>query len=409
MIMTRRLVTLVLASLLLPSGAHAQSSPPAGQRVENVEADPIRCWWRTSTGAIRIGESFSVVLTCAVLQNEAVQVVPDESRLGSSVIQMAPFEVVGGAHPADLYSGERRFFQYQYSMRIINPDVIGKDIRVPDLLLHYRINSNISGNAALQGRDHTYLLPPQSVRVLAMVPADAPDIRDSSNESFGTPEALGFRANVLEIVAITAIVLGSLMTLVALIRLIVRTRKTKAVKDLGVGEPEVLRVVVRELAAVQRDSEAGWSPALVDRALAATRLAAASAINRPFGQRPDSTLDAGEGRLLVAGTRRLKNLKKTTRTTVSGAVTAVELTEVLNTRPETISPQRRHLLEDLQHALAMLTETQYARESSLDRSTLDDALTRALAAALRLKAEHGWPRAYLRRWTPRAAEAVGHM
>jgi hypothetical protein len=52
----------------------------SGQTPQNVELDPIRCWWRTSTGAVRIGETFSVVLTCAVLQNEAVQVIPDSTQ-----------------------------------------------------------------------------------------------------------------------------------------------------------------------------------------------------------------------------------------------------------------------------------------------------------------------------------------
>ena len=44
---------------------------------------------------------------------------------------MAPFEVVGGTHPADLRSGQRRFFQYHYTLRIINPDAIGQDVPIP--------------------------------------------------------------------------------------------------------------------------------------------------------------------------------------------------------------------------------------------------------------------------------------
>src|SRR5438093_7800285 len=176
--MTRsRLLPLVLAGMLLPAAAWAQSSPPAAKS-ENVEVEPVRCWWRTSSGAVRVGEAFSVVLTCAVLQNAAVQAVPDESRLDATVAQMAPFEVVGGTHPADLYAPNRRFFQYEYRLRIINPDVIGKDVKIPDPQIHYRINSTIAANTASQGRDRVYLLPPLSVRVLSLVPGDAPDIRD---------------------------------------------------------------------------------------------------------------------------------------------------------------------------------------------------------------------------------------
>ena len=113
-----------------------------------------------------------------------MQVVPDQSHLGVEVAAMAPFEVVGGSHPADLRSGNRRFFQYQYILRIINPDAIGKDVKIPDTVIHYKVNSRVAANTSMQGRDLTYVLPTEEVRVASMVPADATDIRDSSGESF---------------------------------------------------------------------------------------------------------------------------------------------------------------------------------------------------------------------------------
>ncbi len=140
--------------------AGAQPAPTRETGTRNVEVDPIRCWWRTSAGAVRIGEQFDVSLTCAVLESEAVSVVVDESRLGNAVVQMAPFEVVSGSHPADLHAGIRRFFQYDYRLRIINPDVIGTDVRIPDIAMHYRVNSKVAANAAVQGRDLLYYLPP---------------------------------------------------------------------------------------------------------------------------------------------------------------------------------------------------------------------------------------------------------
>ena len=81
-------------------------------RAQTVQTDPLQCWWRTSTGAVRIGEPFTVVLTCAVLETDEVTVVPDQTRLEPSVVQFAPFEVLGGSHGADLRSDQRRFFQY---------------------------------------------------------------------------------------------------------------------------------------------------------------------------------------------------------------------------------------------------------------------------------------------------------
>ena len=62
--------------------ASAQTPPnkPADAGVTNVEVDPIRCWWRTSSGSVRIGEHFDLWLTCATLETDAVQVVPDQDR-----------------------------------------------------------------------------------------------------------------------------------------------------------------------------------------------------------------------------------------------------------------------------------------------------------------------------------------
>src|SRR5262245_66314555 len=90
---------------------------------QDVQTDPLQCWWRTSAGAVRVGEPFSVVLTCAVLETDAATVVPDQSRLEPSVVQFAPFEVLGGNHGADLRTDLRRFFQYEYRLRLIGEEI----------------------------------------------------------------------------------------------------------------------------------------------------------------------------------------------------------------------------------------------------------------------------------------------
>jgi hypothetical protein len=383
-----------------PPAASAPSAASAAPDAKMVEVDPIRCWWKTSDGAVRVGQTFTLTLTCATLQNESVQVVPDETRLGAAVMQMAPFEIVRGDHPADLYSGERRFFQYEYLMRIINPDMIGKDVRIPDQIIHYRINSRVSQNAALQGKDNIYDLPYLDVRVLSVVPADAQDIRDSGNESFGIAQSLAFRASVFEIVAVSAAALGALFLLLSLIRLIIRTRKTKKVTgERGIGDVDVLRHVARELVEVQKESEgAGWSGELVDRALAATRVAAAVAVGRPIGQIRGRGGKAGEGRLLMTPWRRRA-------ATISGGVTTTQVTRELNALPDMTSAARRKSLEDLQSSLSVFTAAQYARTPVFDREALDEAVSRAAAAASSLRSERTWPKPHIRRWTTRQAEA----
>jgi hypothetical protein len=401
--MKKRLLIVALTTLWLPGEARTQppspAAPPAAAvtpvNPQTIEVEPIRCWWRTTSGAVRVGEPFALVLTCAVLQNEAVQVVPDESRLGWEAIQLAPFEVVSGSRPPDLYSGDRRFFQHEYTLRIINPSVIGTDIRIPDLLISYRVNSTVAQNAALQGRDLTYLMPPQSVRIVSLVPVDAPDIRDTSNQSFARSQELQYRANALRIIGLSTISAGVLLIGLAVIRAIASRKPKQQAGERGLDTSTILRSAAREVAAVQRESDAsGWNADLVSRALVAGRLVGAGALGRPIDQRRVQDDEPVEGRLPVRGWLRRK------AATVSGTVTPEDMTKALERLPASASPARRQLLEDLQHALTVLTTTQYAREATFDRSVLDEALTRLTTAARRVRSAHAWPKAYFRRLAP---------
>ena len=118
----RQVIALVVLAVV---GPHFSAAVIAQ---EMTSVAPIQCWWQSSTGAVTIGEAFDVTLTCAVLDTEAVQVVPDESRLGVASSQVAPFEILGGSHPPDVRRGPRRFFQYDYQLRIIGPDAVGQEI-----------------------------------------------------------------------------------------------------------------------------------------------------------------------------------------------------------------------------------------------------------------------------------------
>jgi hypothetical protein len=389
----------LLALVGLPSPGWAQQ-PTTPSTEQMVEVDPIRCWWRTSAGAVRIGETFELALTCAVLENEMVQIVPDESRLAGAVVQMAPYEIVASSHPLDLRSGQRRFFQYQYTLRILNPDAVGMDVPIPIVSLHYRVNSRIAANATLQGRDLTYVLPPLSVRVLSMVTADSPDIRDSSGQSFSGIEALRLRAGVLEIAAITLAALGSLMIVLVLFRFVRGARKGRAAGERLLGDHVILGRAVRELSDVQRDTEPGWNEALAGRALAASRIAAACALDRTVTQGPATPgVRPSEGRLVV---RRF--LGRGTPITLSSAATSDDVARELARLSADGDPVRRQTLEGLHTALTTFGRMQYGRETAADRESLDAALAGAIASARRLKSERMWPRGYFRRSTARAVE-----
>lgn len=394
----RRLLLLFSVLLLAtPLTAQTPAAPAAG--TANVEVDPIRCWWRTSAGSVRIGETFDVSLTCAALDNEAVQVIPDESRLGSAVIQMAPFEVLSGSHPADLHSGSRRFFQYQYTLRIINPDVIGKDVRISDIVIHYRINSRVAASTAVQGRDLVYMLPAQVMRIASLVPAATPDIRDAQGEDFGTAEALGFRASALELAAMTAFALGALIAVLVLVRLARRSSKRVPGEERVISTGAIVGAAARELAAVQQlRGEQGWTEALVDRALAATRVIAGAAIGRPVSQRLAGDSLSGEGRLLV---RRPLGGKPHI---VSSPVTA---DEVSRAQRRAASGMVTESLDDLRDSLKTFAGAQYGRAGQPDEAALDTALQEALGAASRVRKRHTWLRSAVRQWRarPRTAES----
>jgi hypothetical protein len=256
---------------------------------QNVETDPLQCWWRTSSGAIRVGETFSVVLTCAVIETPDVKVVVDESRLEPSVVQFAPFEVTGGQHAADLRSGDRRFFQYEYRLRLIAENLFGKDVLLPETKLSYRVQSRLaqrqsSGRGrdeSIAGRDQTYVLPPVSLKLMSLVPADASDIRDAGTETFGDVDRRGFRASLLTVIGGVLFALAALVAVLSAVRLIMRTRKPVTAAERLVGDGAILRGVGRELAAVQRQREdGGWTADLAARALSALRIIGTYAMGR---------------------------------------------------------------------------------------------------------------------------------
>lgn len=383
---------LILTGLLFaaPALAAAQDNP-----AKMVEVDPIRCWWRTSSAAVRMGETFTVGLTCAVLEADGVQVIPDESQLTDSAIQLNPFEVIGGSHPPDLRSGQRRFFQYDYVTRVINPDVIGQDVPLPNLVVHYRVNSRLPGNAAMQGRDLSYLLPPQTIRVLSLVPSDAADIRDASGANFGRVESLGARAGVFEIAAVTFVALGSLMTIVTLFSLARGARRRKTTGERMMPAWRVAHSADRELATVARESQQGWTDELIDRALSAMRIAAASLVGGTVSQsKTGPSDDAGGGRIVSAGPGLLDPIMPGRRRplTLSSAVTAQVLRNELARLPETASPARRHQIETLADALATFTTARYGSSAKRDGSALDEALSAATAVSRKLRTERLWSR-----------------
>jgi hypothetical protein len=388
--MTARRLTLTCVLVLSAAGhALAQAAAPP------VEPEPIRCWWRTSVAAVRVGEPLSVVLTCSVIQTEAVTVVPNQSELEPSAMQLTPFEVLGGTHGADLLTADHRFFQYEYRARLISEDAFGKDVKLPELKVTYKVRSRTEGEA-LEGRDQTYVLPALSIRVLSLVPADAVDIRDASIDTFGDIDSRLSRANVLRVIGGVLLGFAALAALVALARA-VRSRgdSREQIAPALVSDGAILREVGRELSDIRRARRGGeWTPGLAARLLTALRIISAYALGlatTPLaavaGAPAANELSGFEGHLNVRG-RGLRGTKVILPAWVTPNIITQELQRpAAGGRP---SAQRTATLEQLKSVLAGLTATQYGRDTAVDDAALDDALSTAFSALRRLKIEQVW-------------------
>jgi hypothetical protein len=272
----------------------AQQPPQQG-------VEPIRCWRQSSTGAVTLGETFTVTLTCAVFETADTQVVPDESRLNVASIQMAPFEILGGSHPPDVRRGVRRFFQYDYQLRIISRDAIGQDVNVPAVTISYRVHSRVGAAAKLEGRDLSYLVPAMPIKVLSLVPADASDIRDSGEASFASVQALRTRSRTFRAIAYALGALAAAMVIVALVPLARRARRATDRERALVPDRVILDRAAASLEETQhRAARDGWNDETIASALSAARLITATAIGHRVSQKALPLNGASpDGRLVV--------------------------------------------------------------------------------------------------------------
>jgi hypothetical protein len=351
----------------------------------NVEADPIRCWWRTSANAVRVGEPLSLILTCAIVENETTTVVPDQSRLDPSAMQLPPFEVIGGQREPDLHSDSRRFFQYQYTLRLISEEMFGKDVRIPSLQINYHLESRVGRGESVKGRDRNYILPSASIRVLSLVPADATDIRDAPSWNFGDIEAQRFRARVYLMIAAVLFTAAALVVVMGLIRFLRRNRHAGVVGRRLISDSAILAGVGRELSAVRRASEGGgWTPELAGRALAAFRIAGSVALSRAVSQSQarDTAADY-DGQLTTRG-----GFLYGKKVRISGSATAEAIAGELANGGG--SSGHRQALQQLQTALASFTTALFGREPKLDDTALSVSLGDAPGIVRRLKLENLW-------------------
>ena len=357
---------------LLLLGLLASVTPAWAQTgTDMVEVEPIKCWWRTSSSAVRTGEPFTLTMTCAVVETEANKVVPDHSKLDQQVVQLPPFEVIGGTHPGDIVVPGKRFFQYAYRVRLIAEDAFGNDVPIPPLEISYRIESQVKGGESVQGRDQSYALPKASVRLISTVPDDTSDIREAPATLFSGIEDRDSRAQVMQTAAGILFGLAGVVVIVMLIGMLRRKKPATAAAQTHLANRAILAAVGRELDEVQRQSRGGWTQELAGRALAAARIAGSYAIGRSIGQHPALGATPRDGVLVVRSFSRGEVF-------VSGSAT-------------TESAQR---VPGLSEGLKALTVARYGREEKFD-SMCDEAVQTAIRVTKDQRSAHS----LIREWS----------
>ncbi len=373
--MTKSMTTAALAAVLwsVPFMGWAQTPAPGS----TVEADPVRCWWRTDRASVRMGEPFTAVLTCAVLETASTRAVVDRSRLDHTVMALPPFDILGGSAGEDVVAGSRRFFQYSYLMRLLNDSAFGQDVTLAGLSIGYRMDTSTGDGTTSQGRDQSYGLPALSLRVLSLVAGDARDIRDTTTMTLADLEARRFRARTLSMGGWFLYALAAAVAALGLARSYRTLRTPAAARVASVSGSAVLKAARRELGAVARERQSGgWTEALAGRAAAALRIIASYAIGRPAAQAEGLAQNAHGGHIALS-----QGLLRRRHALVSASITPLDLA------PAAATDGAVQILRD---GLVALTASRFGR-ASLDDGALDAAIAAAGPLAGSLALRHAWP------------------
>jgi hypothetical protein len=390
----KRLLPLFLLVLAAPAGAQpakpAPKTPPKAvqqaRQPGDVETDPIKCFWKTDRSSIIVGERFTVVLTCGIIDTDKIKAVPDYNQLEGSTIGLQPFEVVKGVRHEDIKDAPWRYIQYEYTVRLIAEGLFEKDINLPAVKLTYHIQSSAGGGST--GRDQAYQLPPMAMHVASLVPQKVADIRDTTMNTFAEIEGRRVRSTGEYVAAVIAFGFAIVLLGLAVVRVVGRYRVRTPASERRLRLSAVLRGVLREANRVRSEADAGWTPELVARALTVLRIGGAVALDRPVAQSIVSTQAAPrEGQIVLR-----KGVFKPRRVLVSNATTPGTIARSMAApagRP--LSARAEAMLKELEESLTVLGAARYGRGGTLDRSALDRAFDTGVEVIRKLRVAKAWP------------------
>ena len=288
----------------------------------------------------------------------------------------------------------------EYRLRIINPDAIGTEVRIPDIAMHYRINSKVAANAAVQGRDLLYLPSAghhaggidRSGRFDRHPRRDRGKLLDDRRAQFPRRH-LQHPRHRPDRIRRTDDPAGA------------RPRGARRAQ-VDPGRTAATRRPAPSLASPPANwprfaasaHQPGWTDELLDRALAATRIAAAAALGRAVNQRTaivrcrwsakDGCSPADRAAVPSASCRRRRP-----RSDLSRQIARLSVADA-----------RRPTFEALREALATFTAAQYGRDAARGESALDEALRERRQSGVRQSGHRTCSRARsCGRWTAGAS------
>lgn len=376
-------VCTVALGVWLPLAGAQTAEAPAGPAEGEVALDPIRCWWRADRAALRIGERFGIVLTCAVIEVGDIVVVPQLNQLEPGALSLTPYEVVSGRRGQDVVVSPWRYVQFEYAVRLLSDGFFGQEVPVPPLTVTY----NLQGAGGTQGRDQTYQLPTLPMRILSLVPSGASDIRDSSGQTFEGLGSRRFRASLATVLAVAAFAFAVVLAIFAIVRAFGRFRAARGPSEATLPLPAVLAGCADALAEVGADvARVGWSPGLARRAVAALRIAGAVALGRPVAQqaaRPG--VREREGQLTVR-----RGWLRPRRVLLSAPITPGTIARHLENGHRS-DARGQATLVPITETLSALSALSYGRSGTVGGQDLDEALATGRTAVRRLRVGTLWP------------------
>ncbi len=382
--------------------APKSSAPKAFEQVRqpgDVETDPIKCFWKTDRSAIIVGERFTLVLTCGIIDTDKIKAVPDYNQLEASTIGLQPFEVIKGVRHEDIKDAPWRYIQYEYTVRTIAEGLFDKDINIPAVKLTYHIQSSVGGGST--GRDQSYQLPPIPMHISSTVPQKATEIRDVPMNTFAEVENRRVRSTGEYVAAMIAFGFALVLLGLAAVRVAGRYRVRTPAADRPLALPAVLRGCLREAGRIRSEADGGWTPELAQRALTVLRIGAAVALGKPVAQSIVANhVTAHDGQLSLR-----KGLLGKRRALVSNATTPGTIAKSLkagNGRP--INAKTEAMLKELEESLAVLSAARYSRDGKLESGRLNAALDNGISVLKQLRTAAMWPMRTVKSITNQAME-----